>query len=734
MTLISGILEKITYLNEKNGFVVAKIQEKGKRGLTTIVGNLPGIHSGESLRLTGKWVQNRRFGEQFQVEAFEITIPATVQGILKYLSSGLIKGIGPMMAGRIVDLFGLNTIEVIEKTPERLSEVEGMGPKRVAMITEAWKEQREIKDIMIFLQGHGVSAAYSAKIYKQYGNQSIQMVRGNPYRLSQDIHGIGFITADRIAQHLGISPHSLIRAKAGLIYVLKELAEEGHVYYPETNLVQKAEGILKVEREIILQAMRDLSEEKEIFLETIDLKRDLKAVYLAPFYYAEAGSADRLKRLMEHPSNVRSIHGDKAIEWIEEKLKIDLAPRQKEAILSATCSKVLILTGGPGTGKTTIITAILRILQGLRLRILLAAPTGRAAKRMSEATGWEAKTIHRLLEYSPMKAGFKKDPENPLEADVVIIDEASMVDILLMYHLLKAIPSSAHLILVGDVDQLPSVGPGNVLKEMIDSGLFRVVRLTEIFRQAQKSAIVMNAHRIHQGEFPNLWGLNQKEGTDFYFVEEEEPEIILEKMVMLCTEEIPQRFGFHPIKEIQVLSPMHRGILGDSNLNLELQKRLNPEPTGIACGTTTFRLHDKVMQITNNYQKEVFNGDIGWISEIHQEDRELMIEFEGRLIPYASSELDEIALAYAISVHKSQGSEYPAVLLPLTTQHYLLLQRNLIYTAITRAKKLMILIGSKKALGIAIRHNKPQGRYTHLSSRLQSTPVPSGISDLKKNF
>ena len=721
MTLISGVLEKITYLNEENGFVVARLQEKGKKDLTTIVGNLSGIHPGESLKLVGKWVQNRRFGEQFQVETFEMMVPATVQGIRKYLSSGLIKGIGPVMAGRIVDLFDLDTLEIIETTPNRLSEVEGVGPKRIAMITEAWKEQREVKDIMIFLQGHGVSATYSAKIYKQYGNQSIQRVRENPYRLSQDIHGIGFVTADRIAQHLGISPQSLIRARAGLIYVLKELAEDGHVCYLETDLVQKAEEMLKVDGEIIIQATKDLSREKEIFIETVDRERGLKAVYLAPLYHAEAGSADRLKRLMEFPSNIRPIHEEKALQWIEERLNIELAPKQKEAILAGARSKVMIITGGPGTGKTTIITAILRILQGLKLRILLAAPTGRAAKRMSEATGWEARTIHRLLEYSPRKGDFKKDQENPLEADVVIIDEASMVDILLMDHLLRAVSPSTHLILVGDVDQLPSVGPGNVLKDIIDSGLFPVVRLTEIFRQAQKSAIVMNAHRIHQGEFPILLGLDHKEGTDFYFIEEEDPEKVLERMIGLYAEEIPRRFGFHPIKEIQVLTPMHRGILGDLNLNLELQKRLNPEPTGMTYGSMTFRLHDKVMQISNNYEKDVFNGDIGWISRINQEDREVVVDFDGRLIPYASSELDEIVLAYAISVHKSQGSEYPAVILPLTTQHYLLLQRNLIYTGITRAKKLMVLIGSKKALGIAIHRNKPRSRYTYLSARLRGT-------------
>jgi exodeoxyribonuclease V alpha subunit len=721
MTLLSGVLEKITYLNEENGFVVARLQEKGKKDLTTIVGNLSGIHPGESLKLVGKWVQNRRFGEQFQVETFEMMVPATVQGIRKYLSSGLIKGIGPVMAGRIVDLFDLDTLEIIETTPDRLSEVEGVGPKRIAMITEAWKEQREVKDIMIFLQGHGVSAAYSAKIYRQYGNQSIQRVRENPYRLSQDIHGIGFVTADRIAQHLGISPHSLIRARAGLIYVLKELAEDGHVCYLETDLVQKAEEMLKVDGEIIIQATKDLSREKEIFIETVDRERGLKAVYLAPLYHAEAGSADRLKRLMEFPSNIRPIHEEKALQWIEERLNIELAPKQKEAILAGARSKVMIITGGPGTGKTTIITAILRILQGLKLRILLAAPTGRAAKRMSEATGWEARTIHRLLEYSPRKGDFKKDQENPLDADVVIIDETSMVDILLMDHLLRAVSPSTHLILVGDVDQLPSVGPGNVLKDIIDSGLFPVVRLTEIFRQAQKSAIVMNAHRIHQGEFPILLGLDHKEGTDFYFIEEEDPEKVLERMIGLYAEEIPRRFGFHPIKEIQVLTPMHRGILGDLNLNLELQKRLNPEPAGMTYGSMTFRLHDKVMQISNNYEKDVFNGDIGWISRINQEDREVVVDFDGRLIPYTSSELDEIVLAYAISVHKSQGSEYPAVILPLTTQHYLLLQRNLIYTGITRAKKLMVLIGSKKALGIAIHRNKPRSRFTYLSARLRGT-------------
>jgi exodeoxyribonuclease V alpha subunit len=718
MPIIYGFLERITYHNEENDFVVAKLQEKGKRELTTIVGNLTAINPGESLKLTGRWVHNKKFGEQFQVETYEVTVPATVHGIRKYLGSGLIKGIGPIMAERIVKKFTLDTLEVIERTPERLSEVDGIGPKRVAMITRAWEEQKEIKEIMIFLQGHGVSATYSAKIYKQYGDRSIEVVKENPYRLARDIHGIGFITADKIAQNMGIDPNSLIRAKAGVIYVLNELTEEGHVYYPEKDLVHKAKEILKVDQEIITKAITDLSREKEIFIEEINIGQIHKGVYLAPFYVGETGIAQRLRRLKESPSNIRPIHPEKAIEWVQQKLNMELAEKQREAVLLAASSKVLIITGGPGTGKTTIITAILKIFQQLKLRILLAAPTGRAAKRMSEATGWEAKTIHRLLEYSPQKGGFKKDQDDPLEADVVIIDEASMVDTLLMYHLLKAIPFQAHLILVGDVDQLPSVGPGNVLRDIIDSGIFTIVRLTEIFRQAQESMIIVNAHRVNQGEFPILKEIERKETADFYFIQEEDPEKALNQILTLCCERIPKHFGFHPIRDIQVLTPMHKGTIGAINLNIELQKSLNPDQQGITHGSRTFKLQDKVMQIVNNYDKEVFNGDIGWISEIDQEDKEVTIDFDGRLITYDFSDLDEVILAYAISVHKSQGSEYPVVILPVTTQHYMLLQRNLIYTGITRAKKLVVLIGTKKALAIAIRNNKPQLRFTHLSVRL----------------
>ena len=721
MQIIFGLLEKISYHNEENDFVVAKLREKEKKELTTIVGNLSGVNPGESLKLTGKWVQNKRFGEQFQVESFEVTVPATLHGIQKYLASGLIQGIGPIMSERIVEKFGLHTLEVIEKKPERLSEVEGIGPKRISMIRKAWVEHKEIKEIMIFLQGHGVSAAYSAKIYKQYGNESIEIVRENPYRLAHDIYGVGFIAADKIAQNLGIDRNSLIRAEAGLIYVLNQLTEEGHVYYPENQLIHKAKEILSVDEEIIILAVRELTKEKELFLEDLDPDGHLRAVYLAPFYTAETGVAQMLVNLKESPSNIRPIHPEKAIEWVQQKLNIELARRQEEAILVAATSKVLIITGGPGTGKTTIITAILRIFQQLKLRILLAAPTGRAAKRMNEATGWEAKTIHRLLEYSPHKGGFKKDQDDPLEVDVVIIDETSMVDTLLMYHLLKAIPSHAHLILVGDVDQLPSVGPGNVLKDIIRSGRITVVRLTEIFRQAQESMIVVNAHKVNQGEIPVLKEIDEPEKTDFQFIQEEDPEKILQNILDLCSERIPRQFRFHPLREIQVLTPMHKGTIGVTNLNIELQKRLNPGQSGITRGAWTFRVGDKVMQIVNNYDKDVFNGDIGWISKINPEEREVTIEFDGRGVPYDYSDLDEVVLAYAVSVHKSQGSEYPVVILPVVTQHYMLLQRNLIYTGITRAKKLVIMIGTKKALAIAIRNNKPQRRYTLLSERLAAS-------------
>ncbi|OPZ75461.1 MAG: ATP-dependent RecD-like DNA helicase [Firmicutes bacterium ADurb.Bin456] len=652
------------------------------------------------------------------VEKYETVVPATINGIEKYLGSGLIKGIGPVMARRIVKVFGFSTLDVIETAPDELTKVDGIGPKRIGMIKRAWEEQKEIKEIMIFLQGHGVSASYSAKIFKKYGNASIDQVRENPYRLAADISGIGLITADRIARNMGIDSNSILRVKEGIIYVLNELINEGHVYYPLEPLLAKAAEMLKVDAEITTGAMAELQEEKRIIIEDLPGQPPVKAVYLPAFYTAETNLARLLLNLNREPSPIRPINTDMALEWVAGKIGSNLAEKQKEAVVLSTQNKILIITGGPGTGKTTIIKAIIRIFRAMKLRILLAAPTGRAAKRMQEATGHEAKTIHRLLEYSPRKGGFEKNQESPLEADVIILDESSMIDLMLMYHLVKAVPLNATLILVGDINQLPSVGPGSVLKDLIESRGFKVITLTEIFRQARESRIVTNAHLINKGLFPVLKNPSGRELSDFYFIGENEPEEIINKILQLCYSRIPGRFGFHPVKDIQVLTPMHRGVLGAMNLNLRLQEHLNQNESRPLRGNKSFKVKDKVMQLTNNYDKSVYNGDAGTVTRIDMEEQEIQVDFEGRTVTYDFSELDELALAYAISVHKSQGSEYPAVIIPVVTQHYMLLQRNLIYTGITRGKKLVILIGSKKALAIAIKNNKTRDRYTRLKDRL----------------
>ena len=719
MPTISGYLERVIYHNEENDFTVAKLKEKGKKGLTTIVGNISAINPGESLRLSGKWVYDKRFGEQFKVDTYQVVVPATVNGIKKYLGSGLIKGIGQIMAERIVRVFGLDTLDVIDKEPSRLAEVDGIGEKRISMITRTWQAQKEIRDVMVFLQGNGISAAYAAKIYKQYGNRSIELVRENPYRLATDIKGIGFLTADKIAKNIGIEKNSPIRAKAAILYMLSELSDDGHVYFPYNELIKKTEKKLEIDENTLTAAISSLLKENRIYIE----ETEDRAVYLVPFYVAEKGIALHLKRIKESSSSIRPINSQKALEWVEERLGITLAERQREAVLLSTNSKVLIITGGPGTGKTTIIRAILKIFGMLKVNIILCAPTGRAAKRMSEATGFPAKTIHRLLEYSPKEGGFKKNEENPLSADLIIVDESSMIDTLLMYHMLKAVPSHAHLILVGDINQLPSVGAGNVLRDIISSNVFPVVTLNEIFRQAKKSMIVINAHRVNSGRFPLIKKPDEEKLTDFYFIYEEDPEKILNKIIRLCKERIPRRFGYN-IPDIQVITPMNRGIVGTSNLNAELQREMNQNNLGLTYGSRIYKLGDKVMQVSNNYEKEVFNGDIGWVSNVSQEDGELEVEYDGRKVVYERSELDEITLAYAVSVHKSQGSEYPVVIVPVVTQHYILLQRNLIYTAITRAKRLAILIGTKKALAIGIKNNKVEKRYTYLRQRLEMNLSP----------
>jgi len=709
------------YLNEEDGFTVARLQVsvkdpvgEGEKDLVTVVGHMPGVNPGETLRLEGRWVVDKKFGEQFRVESWLSMQPATLTGIQKYLGSGLIRGIGPIMAERLVERFGLETLEVIEGEPERLLEVDGIGPIRSERITRAWEEQKEIRQVMIFLQGCGVNTCYAVKIYKRYSNQAIVVVKENPYRLATEISGIGFKTADRIAQNMGIDPHSRIRAEAGLLYSLSQLVDEGHVCYPQDQLLEKTTKTLEIERGILEGALDSLTRQEKV---TIEEWKGAKVVYLTPLRVAEENTAKRLRDLLRSPKQLLQIDVEAAIEWVQGETEVELAEMQKEAIRKAIEGKVLVLTGGPGTGKTTLVDSLIRIVEKKGQRIVLASPTARAAKRLAEVTGREAKTIHRLLEYSPREGEFKRNDKNRLQADLVVIDEASMVDILLMNHLLKAIPPSATLVLVGDVDQLPSVGPGNVLRDIIESGTVETVRLTEIFRQAQKSLLVVNAHRVNRGEFPRTDRAG--EGlSDFYFMEREDPEMALRTIKQLCAERIPEAFGLNPLDEIQVITPMHRGVVGVTNLNRELQNLLNPAGEEMVRGGRRFRLGDKVMQIRNNYEKEVFNGEIGRIAQVDLEDQQMWVEFDGRRISYDWSEFDDLVLAYAISIHKSQGNEYPAVVVPLLTQHYVMLQRNLLYTAITRAKKLAVLVGSKRAIAIAVRNDKVQRIYTYLRQKV----------------
>jgi exodeoxyribonuclease V alpha subunit len=707
---LQGQLERITYYNEDNHYTIAKIKVQGRRDLVTIVGSLVSVSPGEMLRVKGIWDIHPKYGEQFRISSYETIVPATVKGIERYLGSGLIKGIGPVMAKRLVSIFGTETLDIIENNTDRLREVGGIGEKRAGMIRQAWSDQKEIREVMLFLQGHEVGPGYAAKIYKHYGKNSIAVVKGNPYRLADEIFGIGFRTADSIARKLGMPFDSPARAEAGILYVLRQLADEGHVYFPRTELTVKAAEVLEIDTVIIIAAFGHLSQEKKIVIEN-------DAVYLTEFFTAETSTARSLKALFGSQKVFIIIDREKSLADAQLELKVTLADSQRIAITESLEKKVLVITGGPGTGKTTIIRAVIAVNLKLGQRIMLAAPTGRAAKRMEEATGHEAKTIHRLLEFSPRDGRFKRDRENPLEADFIVIDEASMIDIMLMHQFMKAVPEKATLVLVGDIDQLPSVGAGSVLKDIIESDCFTTVRLSEIFRQSGESSIILNAHRVNHGEFPIL-SSSREVPQDFYFIELEEPEEVCKKIICMCAERIPAKFGYHEINDIQVLSPMHRGSVGTSNLNNELQKRLNPSTDELVRGGKVLKAGDKVMQIRNNYDKDIFNGDIGKIIVIDREEQTVSVDYDGRQVSYDFQELDEIVLAYAISVHKSQGSEYPVVVIPLLTQHYMMLQRNLLYTAITRGKKLVVIIGTKKAIAIAVKNNTPQARYTRLSKRL----------------
>lgn len=707
---IRGTIERITFRNEENGYTVARLKSEERGGMVTVVGYLPEVHPGQRVILSGWWTDNAKYGRQFKVVDYQTVYPATVEGIRRYLGSGLIKGIGPVTARRIVDYFGASALGVIEETPERLTEVEGIGPKRKEMITTAWQEQKEIKEVMLFLQSHGVGTAYAVKIYKQYGDEAIKVVRENPYRLAVDIWGIGFRTADKIARALGIPEDAPQRIEAGVRYVLDQAAEEGHIYLPQEELIKRCNDFLRVPSDRIEGAIANL----ELWGEVV---REGDRVYSPPIYFAERGIAERLATLLgSEPERFDLGLGDLEgeIAALEAEKGISFSQDQRRAMTRALNCKVLIFTGGPGTGKTTTTIGIIELLERRGAKVSLAAPTGRAAKRLAEVTGRPAQTIHRLLEFSPKEWRFKRDQANPLRVDVVIVDEASMIDVPLMHHLLKALPRSATLILVGDVDQLPPVGPGNVLRDIIDSGMVEVIRLKRIFRQALESAIVVNAHRVNWGVFPRI---DNRPGTDFFFSEQSDPEKIVQTIRRLCRTRLPKRYGYHPIEDIQVLSPMYRGLTGADHLNRVLQESLNPYGPECRRGGRIFRVGDKVMQIRNNYEKLVFNGDIGRITKIDPEEQTVTVLYDLPVV-YDFSELEEIVPAYAVTVHKSQGSEYRAVILPLTTHHYVMLSRNLLYTAMTRARELLILIGTKKALAIAVKNDQPVKRYTTLRERL----------------
>lgn len=712
-TLLRCVVERITYQNPENGYSVLKVKVKGYNDLVTLVGNLLEVPVGSVLLCRGEWKVDKRYGSQFVAATWEETMPATVYGIEKYLGSGLVKGIGPRFARAIVQRFGTETIDIIETEIERLYEVPNIGRKRVAKIRESWEKQKDIKNVMLFLQGSGVSTAYAAKIYREYGKESIDKVRENPYRLADDIWGIGFKTADGIAAKMGYEKEDPRRCRSGILYTLGQLSDEGHVYAGEEQLVKTAGQLLEAGETAIRDTLAGM-------LQAEDLILDKDAIYLPPFYHAECGTSRRLRDLAESTGrslfdglfDPSSLTAETGIEYDEVQLA---------AIRQAVTSKVMVLTGGPGTGKTTTTQGIIAALKKAGLRVLLAAPTGRAAKRMSEATGMEAKTIHRLLEYNPQD-GYKRNDENPLEGDALIVDECSMIDILLMNNLLKAVPVGMRLVFVGDIDQLPSVGAGNVLRDIIDSQRIPVVRLVRIFRQAQKSRIVMNAHTINQGRFPDT---SNGRDTDFFFMREDDPERAAETIVRLVKERLPRAYRESPDR-IQVLTPMQRGVVGAANLNLLLQQALNPSGPSLGRGGYTYRQGDRVMQLCNNYAKDVFNGDLGYIREVDTEERTLKVDFDGKWVEYDVTELDELTLAYATTIHKAQGSEYPIVVMPVLMTHFVMLQRNLIYTGITRAKKICVLIGAMKALAYAVRNVSVLKRNTSLRERLNPSLTTDG--------
>jgi len=712
---MQGIIEKIVFVNENNSYTVARFRPAGQKELITIIGNLASVSCGESLEISGEW-ENSQFGRQFKVEKYSFLIPTTCEAIEKYLGSGLIKGIGPHLAKNLVNKFKEKTLEIIENKIELLKRVNGIGENRVKIIAEAWVEQREIKNIMLFLQGHGISTNYSFRIFKTYGKETITVLKKNPYRLTQDIAGIGFKIADKIALKLGILSDSPLRIEAGILFILNEFVGEGHVYYPKADLELKVKKIIGGDSQTIETAIQNLIRQNILSIQITDKQERL---YLSPFLVAEKNIAGKIKTLLFDPPDYTAKEIDKLIDKISQKEKILLDPIQKEAIQKSFLNKITVITGGPGTGKTTITNVIVKLAKFKKKRIGLASPTGRAAKQLEKATGEAAKTIHRLLDFNPGKGTFSQNSLNPLDFDIVLIDEASMIDLLLMNALIEAIPNYSHLILIGDIDQLPSVNAGTVLSDIINSAAVNCVRLKKIFRQSQESLIITNAHLINEGKLPLIKNNPGESLKDFYFIEHSQPSEILNAILHLVGERIPKRFKFNPVDDIQILTPMHKGEIGVENLNLKLQELLNPAGEIFRKGGKEFKLKDKVMQTRNNYNKEIYNGDIGRITAINTQDQTISVDFNGRELLYDKFELDDLSLAYAISVHKSQGSEYKCVIIPLSTQHYIMLQKNMLYTAISRGKELVIIVGSKEALSIAVRNDKLKQRYSNLKNFIQ---------------
>jgi exodeoxyribonuclease V alpha subunit len=714
---LAGLVERVTFHNEQNGFCVLRLKVKGERELITLIGHAPVVSPGEYASASGNWVTDREHGRQFRAVFVKIYPPTTLTGIERYLGSGMVKGIGPVYAGKLVKAFGAAVFDVIEQSPERLREIPGIGEVRARKITSGWADQKVIRSIMVFLHAHGVSTSRAVRIFKTYGQGAIEIVQENPYRLAQDIRGIGFLSADTIAQKIGIAKDSPLRAQAGISYALTEASGQGHCGLPYADLVPLAVKLLDIAESIIETAIAQEVADEVLLPDTVEGQA---CVFLAPLYYAEQSIAAQIQRLDAGGTTLPAFEADKAIPWVEQKLSIQLADSQKEAIRLALSSKLLVITGGPGVGKTTLVNSILTIMTVKGVKPLLCAPTGRAAKRLSESTGLEAKTIHRLLEINPMNGQFKRNADNPLECDLLVADECSMIDVPLANQLLKAVATRTAVILVGDVDQLPSVGPGQFLTDLIDSGVVPVIRLTEVFRQAATSRIVRSAHQINRGVFPSL--PEKGEASDFYLVAAEEPEVIAQTVVDLVQTRLPRKFEVDPIRDIQVLCPMNRGITGARGINQALQAVLNPPGEhSVDKFGNRFSVGDKVMQIENNYDRDVFNGDIGFVTGVDPDEEELAVAFDGRVVSYPFGELDELVLCYATTIHKSQGSEYPVVVIPISTQHYMMLKRNLIYTGITRGKRLVVLVGQKRALAMAVKGKQVERRWSKLKERLVAT-------------